>query len=137
MQSLRHHRITDISVGVHLPRLGGGRLECAREFLPALEGLFLAIFEHSGLALAVVNDHTIAGGCVMAAACDVRVMAAGAVGLTDVSAGVPFPATALEIKRHTVGPALGELVLAAAPPDAAAARSVGLIHAVEVPEARC
>jgi enoyl-CoA hydratase len=71
----------------------------------------------------------------MAAACDVRVMAAGTIGLTEVSAGVPFPPAALEIMRHAAGPALGELVLTAAPLDAVAARSAGLIHAVEAPEA--
>jgi enoyl-CoA hydratase len=37
--------------------------------------------------------------------------------------------------RHAVGPKLGELVLTAAPLDAGAARSAGLIHAVEAPEA--
>ena len=71
----------------------------------------------------------------MAAACDMRVMAAGTIGLTEVSAGVPFPPAALEIMRHAAGPALGELVLTATPLDAAAARSAGLIHEVEAPEA--
>jgi enoyl-CoA hydratase len=37
--------------------------------------------------------------------------------------------------RYAVGPALGELVLTAAPLDIAAARLGGLIHAVEAPEA--
>jgi enoyl-CoA hydratase len=123
------------SAGVDLRRLGSGGSEYAREFLPALSGMFLAIFDHPGPALAAVNGHAIAGGCVMAAACDVRVMAAGTIGLTEVSAGVPLPPAALEIMRHAVGPKLGELVLTAAPLDAAAARSAGLIHAVEAPEA--
>lgn len=123
------------SAGVDLRRLAGGGPEYAREFLPALSEMFLAIFEHPGPALAAVNGHAIAGGCVMAAACDVRVMAAGTIGLTEVSAGVPLPPAALEIMRHAAGPALGELVLTATPLDAAAARSAGLIHAVEAPEA--
>jgi enoyl-CoA hydratase len=123
------------SAGVDLRRLAGGGPEYAREFLPALSAMFLAIFDHPGPALAAVNGHAIAGGCVMAAACDVRVMAAGTIGLTEVSAGVPFPPAALEIMRHAAGPALGELVLTAAPLDAVAARSAGLIDAVEAPEA--
>lgn len=123
------------SAGVDLRRLAGGGPEYAREFLPALSGMFLAIFDHPGPALAAVNGHAIAGGCVIAAACDVRVMATGTIGLTEVSAGVPFPPAALEIMRHATGSALGELVLTAVPLDAAAARSVGLIHAVEAPEA--
>ncbi len=123
------------SAGVDLRRLAGGGPEYAREFLPALSEMFLAIFDHPGPALAAVNGHAIAGGCVMAAACDVRVMAAGTIGLTEVSAGVPFPPAALEIMRHAAGPALGELVLMATPLDAAAARSAGLVDAVEAPEA--
>lgn len=123
------------SAGVDLRRLADGGPEYAREFVPALSGMFLAIFDHPGPALAAVNGHAIAGGCVMAAACDVRVMAAGTIGLTEVSAGVPFPPAALEIMRHAAGSALGELVLTAARLDAAAARSAGLIHAVEAPEA--
>ena len=123
------------SAGVDLRRLAGGGPEYAREFVPALSGMFLAIFDHPGPALAAVNGHAIAGGCVMAAACDVRVMAAGTIGLTEVSAGVPFPPVALEIMRHAAGPALSELVVTATPLDAAAARSAGLIHGVEAPEA--
>lgn len=123
------------SAGVDLRRLADGGPQYAREFVPALSGMFLAIFDHPGPALAALNGHAIAGGCVMAAACDVRVMAAGTIGLTEVSAGVPFPPVALEIMRHAVGPALGELVLTAVPLEAAAARSAGLIHAVEAPEA--
>jgi enoyl-CoA hydratase len=123
------------SAGVDLRRLAGGGPEYAREFVPALSGMFLAIFDHPGPALAAVNGHAIAGGCVMAAACDVRVMASGTIGLTEVSAGVPFPPAALEIMRHATGSALAELVLTATPLDATAARSVGLIHAVEAPEA--
>jgi len=87
----------------------------------------------SGISLRASRVNT-GTRCVMAAACDVRVMAAGTIGLTEVSAGVPFPPAALEIMRHVAGPTLGELVLTAAPLDAAAARSVGLIHAIEAPE---
>ncbi len=123
------------SAGVDLRRLADGGPEYAREFVPALSGMFVAIFDHPGPALAAVNGHAIAGGCVMAAACDVRVMAAGTIGLAEVAAGVPFPPAALEIMRHAVGAKLGELVLTAAPLDAAAARSAGLIHAVEAPDA--
>jgi 1,4-dihydroxy-2-naphthoyl-CoA synthase len=63
------------SAGVDLQRLAGGRPEYAREHLPALSGMFLAIFDHPGPTLAAVNGHAIAGGCVMVAACDVPVMA--------------------------------------------------------------
>src|SRR5579875_1606542 len=116
------------SAGVDLRRLADGGPEYAREFVPALSGMFLAIFEHPGPALAAVNGHAIAGGCVMAAACDVRVMAAGTIGLTEVSAGVPFPPVALEIMRHATGPALGELVLTAALLDSVIARARAMLR---------
>jgi enoyl-CoA hydratase len=70
------------------------------EFLPALSAAFMAIFDHPGPVLAAINGHAIAGGCVIAAACDVRLMSAGKIGLAELSVGVPFPPSAMEILRH-------------------------------------
>ena len=85
--------------------------------------------------VAAVNGHAIAGGCVLAAACDVRLMSGGRIGLSELSVGVPFPTVAMEIMRHAVGPAVGNMVLTARLLHAAQAQSIGLIHDVEAPEA--
>jgi enoyl-CoA hydratase len=123
------------SAGVDLKRIVDGGQPYVREFLPALTEMFLAVFDHPGPVVAAVNGHAIAGGCVLAAACDVRLMAGGRIGLAELSVGVPFPTVALEIMRHAIGPAVGHLVLTARLLDAGQARSIGLIHDVEAPEA--
>jgi enoyl-CoA hydratase len=123
------------SAGVDLQRIVDGGQSYVREFLPALAAAFMAVFEHPGPVVAAVNGHAIAGGCVLAAACDVRVMSQGKIGLAELSVGVPFPASAMEILRHAVGPAAGQLVLTAALLDASQARSIGLVHDIEAPDA--
>jgi enoyl-CoA hydratase len=123
------------SAGVDLNRIVAGGRAYTQEFLPALAEAFLAIFDHQGPVLAAVDGHAIAGGCVIAAACDVRLMSQGKIGLAELSVGVPFPSAAMEILRHAVGPAVGRLVLTAELLDASQAQSIGLIHHVAAPDA--
>lgn len=118
------------SAGVDLQRIVSGGPSYVREFLPALSDSFMAVFDHPGPVVAAVNGHAIAGGCVIAAACDVRLMSQGAIGLAELGVGVPFPPVAMEIMRHAVGPAVRHLVLTAALLDAAQAQSIGLIQHV-------
>lgn len=123
------------SAGVDLRRIVAGGPGYAAEFLPALTAAFLAIFDYPGPVVAAVNGHAIAGGCVIAAACDVRLMSQGTIGLAELAVGVPFPASAMEIMRYAAGPAAGRLALSAPLLDPAGARSIGLVHEVVAPEA--
>ena len=118
------------SAGVDLQRIVDGGPPYVREFLPALSESFMAIFDHPGPVVAAVNGHAIAGGCVIAAACDVRLMSRGTIGLAELSVGVPFPPVALEIMRHAAGPAVSRLVLTAELLDPARAQSIGLVQHV-------
>ena len=122
------------SAGVDLHRLVADGAGYAREFLPALSEAFLAVFDHPGPVVAAVNGHAIAGGCVLAAACDLRLMSAGTIGLAELSAGVPFPTAAVEIVRHAAGPAAGRLVFGAELLDPAQAQVLGLIDHIEPAE---
>jgi enoyl-CoA hydratase len=122
------------SAGVDLRRIVDGGPSYAAQFLPALTTAFLAIFDHPGPVVAAVNGHAIAGGCVIAAACDVRLMSQGTIGLAELSVGVPFPASAMEIMRHAAGPAAGRLALGAPLLDPAGARAIGLVDDVVAPE---
>ena len=126
---------TAFSAGVDLQRIVDGGQSYVRAFLPALSAAFLAIFDHPGPVVAAINGHAIAGGCVIAAACDVRVMSQGKIGLAELSVGVPFPVSAMEILRHGIGPAAGHLVLTATLLDAAQAQSIGLVHDIDLPDA--
>ncbi len=126
---------TAFSAGVDLPRVVAGGPSYLQAFLPALTAAFMAIFDHPGPVLAAVNGHAIAGGCVIAAASDVRVMSQGTIGLAELNVGVPFPVAALEIMRHAAGPAASRLVLAAELLGPAQAQAIGLIHGIEEPGA--
>jgi enoyl-CoA hydratase len=118
------------SAGVDLQRIVDDGPSYIREFLPALSDSFMAIFDHPGPVVAAINGHAIGGGCVIAAACDVRLMSQGKVGLAELGVGVPFPPAAMEIMRHAIGPAVGPLVLTAALLDPAQAQSIGLVQHV-------
>jgi enoyl-CoA hydratase len=93
------------SAGVDLLRLRDGGPDYLDEFLPALSEAFLAVFDCAVPVVAAVNGHAVAGGCILVAACDRRVMNAGRgrIGVTELLVGVPFPVTALEILRFAVG----------------------------------
>jgi enoyl-CoA hydratase len=121
---------TCFSAGVDLKRIVDGGPSYVAEFLPALSTAALALFEHPRPVVAAVNGHALAGGCVLAAACDVRLMSGGTIGLTELAAGVAFPTVPLEIMRHAVGPAAERLVLTAARLDPVAAQGIGLVEAV-------
>src|SRR3984957_16035225 len=71
------------SAGVDLKRIVDGGHPYVREFLPALTGPVLAVFNPPGPVVPAINGHAIAGGCVLAAACDVRLMAGGRIGLSE------------------------------------------------------
>jgi enoyl-CoA hydratase len=123
------------SAGVDLTRITDGGMDYVRVFRPSLSAAVRAIFDHPGPVVAAINGHAIAGGCVLAAACDVRLMSAGTIGLTEMRVGVPFPAVPIEVMRHVMGPAVRRLVWDAALLDPAAAHAIGLVDEVVAPEA--
>ncbi|MGH3433796.1 MAG: enoyl-CoA hydratase/isomerase family protein [Thermocrispum sp.] len=116
------------SAGVDLKRIADGGAPYVADFLPALSTAVLALFDHPRPVVAAVNGHALAGGCVLAAACDLRLMSGGTIGLTELAAGVPFPTVPLEIMRHAVGPAADHLVLTGRRLDPVTAAAIGLIH---------
>ncbi|HVV10301.1 enoyl-CoA hydratase/isomerase family protein [Amycolatopsis sp.] len=126
------------SAGVDLRRIRDGGAAYVRRFLPALSDAFLAVFGFPGPTVAAVSGHAIAGGAVLAAACDRRVMASGAgrFGLTELAVGVPFPLVAIEVLRCAYGnPLLSELTLSARTYAAPDALSKGLVHELAAPDA--
>jgi enoyl-CoA hydratase len=122
------------SAGVDLKRIVDGGPDYVAKFLPALSTAALALFDHPRPTVAAVNGHALAGGCVLAAACDYRLMSAGTIGLSELAAGVPFPTVPLEIMRHAMGPRTGNLVLTARRLDPAGAAAIGLIDDVVDPD---
>lgn len=121
--------------GVDLKRVLDGGPAYAGRLVDGIEAAALALFDHPRPVVAAINGHAIAGGCVLAAACDLRLMSQGTIGLTEILVGVLFPCAPLEVVRHAVGPALDELVLTGRLLDPTAAERCGLVHEVVAPEA--
>jgi enoyl-CoA hydratase len=124
---------TVFSAGVDLGRIVDGGPEYVARFLPALHDALIAVFDHPRPVVAAVNGHAMAGGCVLAAACDVRLMAGGTIGLTELLVGVPFPTAVLEIMRYAAGPAASALALTAPVMTPDEAHRIGLVDAIVDP----
>lgn len=123
---------SSFSAGVDLRRILDGGRPYTGQLLAALSRTFRAVFDSPRPTVAAVNGHAIAGGCVLALACDLRLVAAGRMGLTELAVGVPFPAAALEIARHALGARAGRVLLGAQAVDREQALALGM--ADETPE---
>lgn len=124
------------SAGVDLKRLSAEGEGYVRRFLPALHALYDEVFFHPKPVVAAINGHAIAGGAVLAACADRRVMAreAGRVGVTELLVGVPFPALAFEVVRFAVPPRyLSEFTLTGATYDSGDALRKGWTDEVMEP----
>jgi enoyl-CoA hydratase len=124
---------TAFSAGVDLARIVDGGPSYIEPFLGALCRAFLKVFTHPAPVVAAINGHAIAGGCVLAAACDRRLMSGGRIGISELAVGVPFPVAALEICRFAFGPAATRLALGAELFDAPQARALGVVDEVVEP----
>jgi enoyl-CoA hydratase len=94
------------SAGVDLYQLVEGGADYVRHFLPLMESFLRALLVFSKPLVAAINGHAIAGGCIMAAAADYRVMATGdgRIGVPELAVGVPFPRLPLEILASRLSP---------------------------------
>jgi enoyl-CoA hydratase len=121
------------SAGVDLFRLVKGGRAYVERFLPALEEVFLQLFVLPRPVVAAINGHAIAGGCLLACACDYRIMAEGTgrIGVPELTVGVPFPPTAVELLRAVCDPAhLEELLYVGRTYEPREAMALGLVHEV-------
>lgn len=104
---------SSFSAGVDLFRVINDGPAYGMRFLPVLDAMLRNTLTFPKPIVAAVNGHAIAGGCILAAACDHRVMAEGTgrIGVPELAVGVPFPALPLEIMAARVpASALRDLV---------------------------
>jgi enoyl-CoA hydratase len=87
------------SAGVDLFRLTNEGAPYVDRFFKALDDVLTALLMFPRPLVAAINGHAIAGGCLIAAAADARIMSGGTIGVPELSVGVPFPAIAIEILR--------------------------------------
>ena len=122
------------SAGVDLFRMTNEGSPYVERFFPALRDSLHALFTFPKPIVAAVNGHAIAGGCLLAAACDYRLMSAGNIGVPELLVGVPFPAVAIEILKFACGRDAQLLVYSGRTITPDEAKLVGLIDEVVAPD---
>ena len=121
---------SSFSAGVDLYRVINDGPEYGRRFLPVLDGFLKAALTLPKPMVAAINGHAIAGGCILAACCDHRIMVEGGgrIGIPELGVGVPFPALPLQIMAARLGDAaLRDLVFTARTVQIDEAKTLGLI----------
>jgi enoyl-CoA hydratase len=125
------------SPGWDLKRLVHAVRDEVSDFLSLFNALILEVFSYPGPTVATVQGHAIAGGCLLALACDYRVMALGRprLGLSEVNLGVPVPAECVRMLRARLDPGVvEELVFGCDGFTAQRAQEFGLVQGVVPPE---
>jgi len=125
------------SFGLDVPELYPLPRERFHEFLIAFTDLYATLYAFPKPVVAAINGHAIAAGCMLALACDRRLMAAaaGRIGLNEITFGAMVFAGSVEMLRASVGTPRAERVLIDgtlySPEEALA---VGLIDRIVEPE---
>lgn len=125
------------SAGVDLKQVVDGGDGYISEFLPALGDLLRHLLGFTRPVVAAINGHAIAGGAILAAAADRRLMASGKgrIGVPELLVGVPFPTLAIELLRAIVTPhRLQQLIYSGVTLDAQEAPAAGLVDELVAPD---
>ena len=115
------------SAGVDLKLAPTLDADAQRRMVAGINDLFEAWYSLPLPLVAAVNGHAIAGGLILALCADYRVAGKhGKFGLTELRAGIPYPAVAIAVVRAELDPrAARRLVLEAGLSDAAAMHELG------------
>jgi enoyl-CoA hydratase len=117
--------------GLDLVALHALERPAAESFFDSFDALFRRVFAFERPVVAAINGHALAGGCILAMACDLRVMAEGPffIGVNEVQLGIPFPGATFEIARQATPAAVRRAVLLQGRRfSPAEAHAAGLVH---------
>jgi len=122
------------SAGLNLREVAALDRAGMERFLGLLGDLVQALFHYPGPAVACVNGHAIAGGCILALCCDLRIAAddpALCIGLNEVALGLEFPPLLMALVRYRVPPrSIERVILEAGLYDPRTALALGLVDEV-------
>jgi len=101
------------SFGFDIPELVPYSKEAFSEFVAKFTDLYTQIFLFPKPVVAALNGHTIAGGCMLATACDCRIMVEGKakISLNEILLGSTVLTGAVEILKACVGQKNAETIL--------------------------
>jgi enoyl-CoA hydratase len=123
------------SAGVDLPRLVNAGGSYVQDFIEAFEAMLRALFLFPKPAITAANGHAIAGGAILAFACDYRLMCGGRIGIPEALVGVPFPPLALEVSRFAIPRQhLQPMLYLARTIEVAEAKAMGIIDEIVAPD---
>jgi 3,2-trans-enoyl-CoA isomerase len=121
------------SFGLDVPELYSMAKEDFAEFLRAFTHLYTTLFVYPKPVIAALNGHAIAGGCMIAVACDRRLMAEGyaKMALNEITFSSTVFAGSVEMLRACVGQRNAEeVLLSGAMFDPHRALTIGLVDTV-------
>ena len=116
--------------------VGADRDEVAAA-LDRFNRLIFDLFSYPGPTGAAIHGHAVAGGCLLALCCDLRIMATGRprIGLSELNLGVPVPALSLMMLRERLAAnVVEELVVGGDGCNADRARDQGVVHRIADPD---
>ncbi|HLT34827.1 MAG TPA: enoyl-CoA hydratase/isomerase family protein, partial [Enhygromyxa sp.] len=125
------------SAGLSLPQLIDLDRATMRGFMTDFKSAMLQVFSLPMPVVAAIDGHAIAGGCVLACQCDVRLAADRPlkIGVNEVQLGIGLPAVVIETLRLMLpSSSLVPVALAGGLFEAREALAVGLVDEVVAPE---
>lgn len=123
--------------GWDLKQLAGAERAEVADFLARFNRLVYELFSYPGPTGAAIQGHAVAGGCLLALSCDLRIMGSGRprIGLSELNLGVPVPSASLVMLRERLAPnVVEELVVGGDGCNADRARNQGVVHRIAEPE---
>ena len=117
------------SAGVAVDQVLAKDKEHSDLLLRSLGSALVKLFSFPKPTVAAINGPAVAGGCLLACACDQRLIAEGArIGVTELEVGVAFPTPAIELVMFVGGAHAERLVIGADLVSHEDAISLGLAH---------